>query len=674
MSLWRHLTRGLFRLTRADAAEREIADEVEHFFDEAARAFEAQGLSPDEARRAMAIQLGTTASVRERVRSHGWEHTVETVFADLRYGARRLLGNPGFTTVTVLTLALGIGASVAMFSAAKPTLIDALPYPEPDRIVTVWDHASDGSLLEVTFGTYRELDERSRSLDRAAVFGSWSPSFTGRGEAERVDGQRVSADYFDVLGVRPAVGRDFEPTDDRPGGLKVVILSDALWHRRFGGDPSIVGSQIQLDDEPYTVIGVMPRGFENVLAPSADAWRPLQYDASLPSFEGREWGHHLRLVARLGGGIDLDAARRELEDIAGGPIAEFSRPPWAMVGQGFVVTSLNEDVMRSMKPALLAVLGAVVILLLVASVNVTNLLLGRSRQRRSELAMRLALGASRPRLVRQLLTETVLLALPGGGLGVVVAAAATPVLIALVPAEMPRHDGIGLDGTVLTFALGLTFTVALAAGLLPALEATRGAHDGLQRLRPVTGRPTTRRVLVVVEVALAAVLLVSAGLLLRSLNNLFAVSLGFDRARVLTMQVQTSGRRLDRDATHRFFAQALDAVRQVPGVTAAAFTSQLPFGGEISEYGVTLESSSDTAPGGNPAFRYAVSPGYLETLRIPLIHGRLLDRRDTANAPPVVVISNRWRRRSRPAIRLVIGCMLARSIANRTRLSAWWAM
>ena len=640
MSLWRQLTRGFRGLVHRDAAERDIADEVEHFFDEAARSLEGDGLSPDQARRAVRRDLGTAASVHEEVRSHGWEHVVETVVADLRYGARRLRRSPGFATVTILTLALGIGTSTAMFSAAKPTLLDRLPYPNAERIVTIWDHGVDDSLLEVTFGTYREVAARSRSFDASAVFASWSPSLTGRGDAERLDGQRVSAAYFDVLGIKPAVGRAFTSSDDRPNGPKVVVLGAALWRRRFDADPALVGRQIILDDDLYTVVGVMPDRFENVVAESVDVWRPLQYDDALPSFQGREWGHHLRMIARLRADTALDQAGLELARVANEVVPEYARPPWAALRQGLVVTTLADEVTRSVRPALVALVGAVGILLLISSVNVTNLLLGRGSQRRPELAMRMALGASRPRLIRQLLIETILLALPGSALGLAIAAAIIPAVIALAPASLPRTGAIGIDGNVLGFAIGLSLIVALAAGMLPALHWSRGsAHQALRLVRFETGHHLTRRALVVAEVALAVVLLASAGLLLRSLRHLLAVSPGFDSSNVITMQVQTSGRRVDTESRHRFFSRALDEVSRVPGVVTAAFTSQLPLAGEISEFGVTLESNSDPSQGGFPAFSYAVTPSYLETMRIPLRRGRFLDQGDRANASPAVVIS-----------------------------------
>jgi len=566
------------------------------------------------------------------------------IWKDLRYGLRMLLKRPGFTAIAVTTLALGIGASTAIFSAVNPILFESLPYPHAREITTIWDFGNAGSRLGVTFGTYQEVAQRIRSFDAVAVVKPWQPSMTGSAEPERLEGQRVSASYFRVLGVSPALGLDFNSSDDRLNGPNVVIISDGLWQRRFHGEGAIVGRQVTLNDTSFTVIGVLPRAFENVLSPRAEVWSPLQYDSSLPSFQSREWGHHLRMVARLKPGVGTDRARSELNTIAHTKLPEFSRPAHASLDDGFLVNSLQDDVTSGVKPALMAVLGAVVLLLLIACVNVTNLLLARGAQRRGEFAMRAALGAGRTRMIRQLLTESLLLATMGGVLGMPAAVFGVRALVALSPPDLPRVSEIGVDGTVFAFALGITTLIGLVVGLIPALHACRGdLHIGLQQSsrRTAGGHQWMRRTLVIAEVSLALVLLVSAGLLLRSMQRLFAIDPGFATSQLLTMQVQASGRRFDDDKTHRFFAQSLEAVRQVPGVSAAAFTSQVPLSGDLDDgYGVHFESS----PTGNPeadsgALRYAVSPGYFETMAIPLRHGRLLNAHDTADIPPVVLIS-----------------------------------
>jgi putative ABC transport system permease protein len=656
MSLWRQITRGLRVLTNRASADQDVADEVQHYLDQATDPWVARGLPPEAARRAARIELGNTTVVREQVRGYGWENLVGTVLADVRFAARRLRGSPGFTAVSVVTLAVGIGASTAIFSAVNPILFEPLPYPQAGRIAMISDVGVTRAPLDVTFGTYREVAERTRAFETLAVMRPWQPTVTGAAQPERIDGQRVTADYFRVLGVHPAIGRDFAASDDRLNGPRVVIISDAVWRRRFSADEGVVGREIRLNDNAYSVIGVMPPAFENVLAPSAEVWTPLQYDPSLADFQGREWGHHLRMTGRLRPDAGLDRAARELDIIARSPVPAFLRAPWASLTQGLMVHTLQAELTRGVRSALLAVLGAVMLVLVIACVNVANLLLARGAGRRGEFAMRAALGAGRSRLVRQMLTESLLLAALGGGVGMLVTQGGIQALVALSPAGLPRAGAIGFDGRVFAFSLVITTLIGLAVGLIPALQASRhNLHGGVQESsrRTAGGHQLARRALVVVEVALALVLLVGSGLLLRSLQRLFAIAPGFQVANVLTLQVQTSGHRFDDDKVrHQFFEQALEAVRQVPGVVAAGFTSQLPLSGDWSVYGVTFESSPTQTPESDEdrgAFRYAVSPGYVEALGIPVRSGRSLTARDAAGAPPVALLNESFAKRRFPA-------------------------
>ncbi|HEY4766003.1 MAG TPA: ABC transporter permease [Candidatus Sulfotelmatobacter sp.] len=570
---------------------------------------------------------------------------------DFHYALRQLRKNPGFACTAILILGLGIGATTAIFSAVNPILFEPLPYPHASRIMMIWYAAEDGSPIPQTFHTYRELAERNRSFDTIAVMKPWQPTFTGADQPERFDGQRVTDGYFRVLGVAPALGRDFQAADDIPHGPKVVIVSNGLWRRRFGADRTMIGRNIKLDDDPYTVIGIMPAGFDNVLAPSAEFWSPLQYEnGNIVSQQTREWGHHLRMVGRLTTGASMLQARNDLERIAHTPVSEFPRPPWASMGHGFIANSLRSDLASGVKPALVAISGAVLLVLLIACVNVTNLLLARGAQRRGEFALRAALGAGRSRLVRQLLAESLLLAALGGALGMMVAQFGVRALVALSPPELPRVDAIRLDGTVFVFALGISALIGLGGGLIPARQASRGnLQMGLQQssARTAGGPQLTRRTLVVIEFAIALVLLVSAGLLLRSLQRLFAIDPGFDAAHVLTMQVQESGHRFDDDSARaRFFAQALEAVHEVPGVASAAFTSQLPLSGDYESFGVQF--AADPNDNSEVGLRYAVSPGYFEAMRIPLRRGRVLDEHDGVGAPLAVLLSESFARRKFP--------------------------
>ena len=650
MSVWRQLTRGLRVLANRENADKDVADEVEHYLEEAAAALQATGLSPEDARRAARLELGGATVVRETVRGYGWENVVDTLAADVRYGIRRLRRSPGFSAVAALTLALGIGASTAIFSAVNPVLLQPLPYPDAGRLMMIWDRETR---MNVTFGTYREVVQRNRSFEALAVMRRVQATLTGVAEPERFEGQYVSASYFRVLGVRPALGRDFHASDDRPGAPFVVLISDGLWRRRFGADRGVVGRQIALEGTPVTVVGVMPREFENVLSPAADIWSPLQFDEALP-VNGREWGRNLRMVGRLAHGVHPDQARHDLDTIARTRLAEFPRASLALLEDGFIATRLQDDLTGTVRPVLVAVVGAVGLLLTIACVNVSNLLLGRGAARRTELAVRAALGASRWRLVRQLLVETVLLAVFGGVLGMLLARAAVEAVVALSPPELTRAGGIAVDGTVLAFAVGLTMLVGLVIGIVPALHGSAaGFLGGVQQrsMRIAGGHRFTRPALVVVQLALALVLLVGAGLLLRSLQHLFAVPPGFDPADLLTMQVQVAGREFrDDHVTHQFFTHALEAVRQVPGVAGAAFTSQLPLTGEEDLWGVHVESFPSAADEDPDAYRYAVSPGYFEAMGIPLRQGRVLNAHDSATVPPAVVINESFARRRLPGL------------------------
>ena len=576
---------------------------------------------------------------------------METIFSDFRYAFRQLRKAPGFACASVLILALGIGGTTAIFSALNPILFEPLPYPQASRIVMIWYAGEDGTRERQAFHTYRELSERSRSFEALSVMKPWQPTLSGADHPERFDGQQVSAGYFRTIGVLPALGRDLQPSDDVPNGPKVVILSNGLWRRRFGGDNAIVGREIKLDDANYTVIGVMPAGFDNVLSPSAEVWSPLQYQAgNIASIETREWGHHLRMAGHVRADISVDQAKSDLRWIAQTPVAEFPRPRWTSLEHGFIVDSLQDDVTRGVKPVLLAVFGAVILVLVIACVNVTNLLLARGAQRRGEFAMRAALGAGRLRLVRQLVTESVLLAVLGGAFGMLFTQAGVRILLALSPPDLPRINAIRVDGTVFAFAFGITVLIGVIVGLIPARYAARGhLQNGLQQVsaRATEGHQRTRRAFVVAEVALALVLMVTAGLLLHSLSRLFAVPPGFESAHLLTLQVQTYGARYDDGRIcHQFFSQALDAVRQVPGATAGAFTSQLPLSGDSDVYGARFEGDGPDV--GYPVFRYAVTPGYFETIGIPLRRGRLLDAHDVAGAPPVMLISESLAKRRFP--------------------------
>jgi putative ABC transport system permease protein len=589
--------------------------------------------------------LGTGMSDSDATHRGVWA----AVGTDLRFAGRLMARNPGFALAAVLTLALGIGGSTAIFSTVNPTLFEPLPYPASDRLVSACDRGQNDTCLDVTFGTYRELLARTRAFQHLAVMRVWQPVLAEIGEAERLDGQRVTSDYFRVLGIPPAIGRDFTDADDVLNGPRVVILGDGIWRRRFGADPAVVGREIPLGSFRYLVIGVMPASFENVLAPSAEVWTPLQYDPALPT-DGREWGHHLRLIGRVRDDLTLAAAAADVEAIAASPISEFARVPWASLQNGLIVTSMQDELTRGVRPVLLAFAAAVLLVLVIACANVANLLLARAVQRQREFAMRSALGAGRWRLVRQLLVEGLLIAVPGGLLGVIAAQVAVDALLVLAPIDLPRVDAVAVDARALAFAIGLTTVVGIAIAVLPAVQVfRRNLQASLQQNTRTAagGHRTARHFLVVTEVALALVLLVSGGLLFRSLHQLVSISPGFESSQLVVAQVQVSGARFRDDGpSHRFFEQVLEATRRLPGVSAAAITSQLPLSGQVERFGVFLEQSPPLDPNADgSAYRYSVSPEYFQTMGIPVRRGRALEPRDREGAPFAVVISETLARR-----------------------------
>ena len=564
---------------------------------------------------------------------------VTTLLNDLRYGLRQLLVRPGFTALAVLTLALGIGATTAIFSVVNPILFQSLPYPDPDRIVRVTERDKDGGPNGTGYATFVDVHNTSTSFEALAVNSQWQPTLQGTGDPERLNGQRVTRDFFSVFGVRPFLGRDFTAEENVRAQRFVVILSYGLWQRRFGGDPSVVGKPVTFDGTQYLVVGVMPKSFENLISPTAELWAPLGYDLSLP-YACRTC-HHLGEYGRLKPGVSPEAARKELDVISGRLVAQY---PNEYAAPGMLVTPLQELLTQNVKPALLAVLGAVGLVLLIACANVSSLLLGRAMQRESEFAIRGALGAKRGRVVRQLLTESVILSLVGGAAGVGLAWAGIRGLKGIAPPNLPRLDAIGIDAGVLGFTAGVSILTGLLFGLIPAFATAR--PDLFAALRP-GGRHTghrskrkARAILVGAEVALAVMLLTGAGLLMRSLERMLSVDPGFDPRNLLAMTVSLTGARYnDNDPTWAFWDRTLEAVRAVPGVELAAWTSQLPLNGNFDRYGVQIQGKLLANPEEAPsADRFSVTPDYLQTMRIPLKRGRGFTTADVRNSPLVVMI------------------------------------
>ena len=568
-----------------------------------------------------------------------------SILADLRFALRLVGRRPGFTALVVLILGVGIGATTAIFSAVYPILFAPLPYPHGDRLVTVQERGADGSPAGIGFATVKDIGDMSRSFAGLAAITSWTPALTGRDTPVQLNGEHVSSTYFSTLGVSPALGRDFLAEEDRQGAPRVAILSNALWRGRFGGDSGLIGKPITLGGTAFTVVGVMPAGFENVIMPTAQIWTPLRYDASLP-YACRTC-HHVRVVGRLKPGITLAAARTELNAISARLVADY---PTEYGAVGMLVPTLQDQLIGGVRPALLAVLGAVALVLLIACANVTNLLLARAALREGEFSVRAALGASRGRVIRQLLAESLVLTGTGGALGVAIAVFGVRGLIAIAPGGLPRIEAIAVNGPVLLFTVAVVSVISVVFGVVPAWHATRqDLHQGLKQSgrRSIGTHRVMRSSLVVSEVALALVLLVGSGLLVRTMIRLFAVSPGFDAGHLLTMQVQTTGPAFDDDAyTFTYFDRVLAATRALPGVESAALTSQLPLSGDYDGFGVHVETKPRANPEEDPSeFRYGVSPGYFEAMRIPLRRGRFLTAGDRADQPPVVVINESFARK-----------------------------
>ena len=630
---------GMFRKQqREDDFAAEIESHVQMLTDDYVRA----GKTPQEARRAALMTLGGVEQAKQAYRERGTVPFLETLGQDAGFALRQFAKNPGFALTAIVVLTLGIGASTAIFSAVYPVLFKPLPYPEPGRLVMIWEMRRGGAPIDVTFGTFHGVNRHNRSFEATAVMKPWQPAIIGIGEPERLEGQRVSADYFRALGVAPAFGRDFEISDDAFQGPNVVILSDGLWRRRFAADKSIIGRAVKLDDALFTVIGVMPPRFENVPAQTAQLWAPLQYNPALPA-DGREWGHHLQMIGRLRGGVSRQQATNELTVVLHALAATYVKGYDSSGGAPdfMQVDRMQDDVIRDVKPAMLVIVAAVLLLLAISCVNVTNLLLARGAQRQGELAMRAALGAGPRRLIRQLLTESVLLSLAGGALGLVLARVAVRVLVALAPVDLPRAADIRVNTAAFLFAFVAALLAGMMVGIVPALYASRNDPNAALKESSRTtssGHQLTRRALVVSEVAIALVLLISTGLLLRSVQRLFATPPGFDSTHLLTMQIQASARHFENNGARAvFLEQVLRAVRQAPGVTAAEMTSQLPLSGDSETYGVEFEAYPADKNG--PGYSYAVSPGYLAAMKIPLLRGRMLTESDREGQPTAVLLS-----------------------------------
>jgi putative ABC transport system permease protein len=575
---------------------------------------------------------------------------VEQFGQDLRYGARLLRRSPAFSIVALLTLALGIGANTAIFSVVNSVLLRPLPFPEPERLVRVWESSPRGDQRNVVNPwNFLNWRERNRSLRIAAVSGM-TANVTGDGEPLAVDSMRVSPGFFSILGVSPFMGRAFLPDEEVPGHQTSVILSYAFWQGRYGGDPNILARKITVNGAPRAIAGVLPRDFHFPKS-RAEVWMPLAIDRR----ETR--GRYLTTIARLKPGVSLPRAQQDLAAIAGQLSQE-----WPEMDKGWsaAVVPLLEDVTEGVRLPLLVLLAAVGLVLLIACANVANLLLMRATLRLREVAVRAALGAGRGRLVRQLLSESLLLAVAAWAAGLAVGYWGLRALLALIPANtpLPRMESIHLDTRVLLFALGISLLTALLFGLAPAIQASRPEYQSALRqgtLRTgVGGSRVFRQALVITEVALALLLLTSAGLLMRSFARLTSVNPGFQPDQLLTMQMFTSPAKYSDDRTRsQYLERILSEVRRLQGVQAAGSVHFLPLTGMISG------SCFAPAPGPQPdvsspsAQFLVISPGYFRAMGTPMLSGRDFDERDRFGSPSVAVVNHAFAERflaGQPAI------------------------
>ncbi|MGH7581355.1 MAG: ABC transporter permease [Gemmatimonadales bacterium] len=586
------------------------------------------------------VWLGAVGDVLVNAAAVHWDLARQ----DLRYTLRALGRTPGFALTAVLVIALGVGANTAAFSVADFVLVRPLPYPDSDRLVMLWERVPQYQQMELSPANYRDWKAASTSFESMGGYLAVESNLVGEGDPDRLPGAAVTSETLALLGVAPALGRLFTTADDREGAPGTVLLSHGLWQSRFGGDAGVLGRRLLLDGTPFVVIGVMPRGFH---FPSRDIalWRPMPFEAA--DFEDRD-NNYVNVLARLRRGVSLEEARAELGVIAARLEQEYPRENEKT---GATVLRLRDYLPERSRLLLLALCGAALCILLIACANLANLLLARTLARQKELALRTALGAGRERLVRQLLTESVLLAALGGGLGVLVAAGALPLLGRLVPDTLPIGHTPSLDLRVLLFAGLVTGVTAVGFGVLPALRA--GRDTGLEGLREgarAGGRKQRlRSALVVAEVMASVALLVSSGLLLRALWRIQSVDPGFRSEDVLTLRTALPWPKYDVTARRvEFYRQVLNEVKAIPGVDGAAYISFLPMamGGGI--WPVGLEGEETSRQGDRTASLRFVTPDIFRTLEIPLRSGRGLLDSDRSGGAAVAVVSESFARRYWP--------------------------
>jgi putative ABC transport system permease protein len=636
--------RGVFFKRRL---ERDLEDEIRAHLEMQIEENVRQGMSSEEARQAARRKFGGVDQVKETYRDRSGLPLVESTLQDLRYAARTLTKNPGFSLITIMTLALGIGANTAIFSVVNAVLLRPLNYKDSDRLVLLNHYYKKSiGISGVSAIGYSYYRDNSKSFESIAALTGWSVNLTGIGDPERLRGYTVTHTFFPTLGFEAARGRVFTPDEDQPGRDRVVVLSDNLWQRRFAADPNIVGKTITLSGELYTVVGVMPPGFQFLreLGQAGDIYSPI---AITPQMLARGWFHEpLATIARLKQNVTLQQAQAEMNIIAANVPADIDKSIW-----GLLLRPLQERVVGEIRRPLLILMAAVGFVLLIACANVANLLLARAAARQKEMAIRLALGARAWRVIRQLLTESVLLALIGGALGLLLAKWGMRRLLSLDERLIPRAYEVGIDGRVLAFTFGISLLTGLLFGLAPALQSSRTDLHGTLKEGGRSGGATRgwmRKGLMVFEVTSALVLLIGAGLLIKSFWRVQEVNPGFDSNNLLTLQLDLPDTKYKEPAQiDDFFQRILSEIAALPGVKSTGISSTIPMSSSNQndstfEIEGRVPMPGELGPWGDLWFAGA---NYFQTMNIPLIRGRYFDDRDVQDAPFVAIIDETMARK-----------------------------
>lgn len=576
---------------------------------------------------------------------------MESLRSDIRYAIRNLLKRPAFTIIAVVTLALGIGANTAIFSAINALLLKPLPFPELDRVVAIWDKLPSRGVMhnEVTVANYLDWQAQSQSFEQLALYRWWSANITAIDPPERIQGFLVTANFFDAMSMKPVMGRNFLPEENQPGKDAVAIITHSLWQRRFGGDPNIINKTITVNSVVRTIIGVMPERFN--FPKGSEVYAPL---AMTPELMKSRQNHGYYVIGQLKPGVSIESSQADIDNIAARLEQQF---PETNTGWGATVFPIVADTVRMYDTALWVMMGAVGFVLLIACANVANLMLARASGRQKEIALRAALGASRWRIMRQLLTESVIVALIGGALGILVGFWGIDALRAANPAEAAKYAPgwyqLGINFEVLAFTIALSFISGIVFGLAPAWQVSRpNLNDSLKEggRQTSAGSHRLRGSLVVAEVALSLMLLVGAGLLARSFLSLLRTNPGFNADNIITMNlVLPSVKYKEEPQRAVFYNDLVERVKTYPGVVSAAVVNFLPLGGANSSDAYLVEGVPEPAPGDENDGRYRVcTPDYFRTMSIPVIKGRGFTDQDKAGAPPVVIVNETMARKHWP--------------------------